>query len=159
MTLSVAVIGSFKQFYDEVLDAIEAFRGAGWIVASPAGSEVIEAGIEFVRFVTDSEDDGDALVQTRTLVNILGADLTYVVAPKGYVGRTTCYEVGRVIQAGQPLYFSSLPADLPLHVPERCVASPAELIAQMRQGQHPSWLFAEGDGLLFDLERQLTNGG
>jgi hypothetical protein len=158
MAVRVAVIGSFKQFYDDVLAAIEAFRKAGWSVASPAGSAVIEPGIDFVRFETDAEADTDPLVQTRTLVNILGADLTYVVAPRGYVGRTTCYEIGRVIQARKPLYISEAVADLPIQLEGDFVVSAADLIARVGSGAHIKWPFEEGDDPLPRLERQLVDG-
>lgn len=158
MAVRVAVIGSFKQFYDDVLATIEAFRKAGWFVASPAGSAVIEPGIDFVRFETDAEADTDPLVQTRTLVNILGADLTYVIAPSGYVGRTTCYEIGRVIHARKPLYISEAIADLPIQLEREFVVSPAELIARIGSGGDLKWPFEEGDGPLPVLERRLVDG-
>lgn len=120
---TVAVIGSFKQHYPEVLAAIEDFRRADCLVLSPAGSSIIEPGIDFVRFTTDREEWEDALVQSVTMERILAADVVYVVCPNGYLGRTTCYEVGRVRQAGIPLYFSEAPVDLPVFIPDANVAN------------------------------------
>jgi hypothetical protein len=153
----VAVIGSFKQHYDAVLSAIAAFRNAGWTVTSPAGTAVREPGIDFVRFVTDDAGDTDALVQTRTLINIFSADLTYVVAPNGYVGRTTCYEIGRLVQAGKPIFLSQPPFDLPIFIPPDFVCTPDELINRVRVAGGTQWPFASGTGLIFDLERRLLN--
>lgn len=47
---SVALIGSFRQHYLTVCEAIEAFTVAGWRVLSPAGSLILEPGLDFVRF-------------------------------------------------------------------------------------------------------------
>jgi hypothetical protein len=54
--------------------------------------------------------------QSRTLGRIIAADLTFVTAPNGYIGRTTCYEIGRLVQARRPLFFSERPKDLPIQV-------------------------------------------
>ncbi|GAB1511728.1 hypothetical protein JCM33774_37700 [Actinophytocola sp. KF-1] len=94
MGRTVAIIGSFRQHYPDVLVAWLEFRDAGWEVTSPLGSQVIEEGIPFVRFRTDEPAWDDPTVQTAALHRILRACLTYVVAPGGYVGRTTCYELG-----------------------------------------------------------------
>jgi hypothetical protein len=153
----VAVIGSFKQHYQTVLDAIGAFRSARWTVTSPAGSEVLRPGIDFVRFSTDAPAHSDELVQSRTLLNIFRADLTYVVAPAGYVGRTTCYEIGRLVQASRPVYFSNAPKDLPVSVQPRFLRSPMRLIADFARGAKPEPLFTRGRGPLFDAERQLVD--
>ena len=58
----------------------------------------------------------------------------FVVAPGGYVGRTTCYEIGRIIQENRPLYFSESPQDLPLYVPKSHVFALDSLIRQL--GDH-----------------------
>jgi hypothetical protein len=152
---SIAIIGSFKQHYQKVCAAIEVFRAAGWLVTSPAGSDIIKPGIEFVRFATDPEHFDDPSVQSLTMKNIFRADLTYVVAPDGYVGRTTCYEIGRIIQARRSIYFSNLPRDLPLCVPPAFVMSPEMLVRSLGPGQGPKWLFEDGQGLLYDTERGL----
>src|ERR1700738_3419070 len=76
---SVSIIGSFRQFYDDVLRSWQSFVAAGWHITSPRGSPIIQPGIPFVRFVTDPADWDDATVQTATLHRILRADLRYVV--------------------------------------------------------------------------------
>jgi hypothetical protein len=125
---SVSIIGSFRQCYDDVLRAWRSFASAGWLVTSPRGSPVIQPGIAFVRFVTDPVDWDDPTVQTATLHRILRADLTYVVAPRGYIGRTTCYELGRITQAHHPVYFSARPEDLPIAIPDSHVATVDDLV-------------------------------
>jgi hypothetical protein len=157
MGRTVAIIGSFRQHYHDVLVAWLEFRGAGWTVTSPLGSTVLEEGIPFVRFKSDEPTWDDSTVQTAALHRILRACLTYVVAPEGYVGRTTCYELGRVVQANQPVYFSHIPADLPLAVPGDHVLSAQQLITKLKT-EHPGPLFAETKGRYADWERQLVMG-
>lgn len=122
---TVAVIGSFRQHYESaVLPAVHALRRNGLIVTSPLAHDINVPGIDFVRFASDNHEHTDAQVQTLALHRILRADFTYVVAPGGYVGRTTCYEIGRVIQARRPLIFSDHPLDLPILVPESHIGTP-----------------------------------
>lgn len=135
----VAVIGSFKQFYREVLTVRHVFEGAGLEVTSPSGKPIIEEGVDFVRFTSDDATADDHLVQTRTLALILGSDVVYVVCPGGYIGRTTCYEVGRVRQAEVPLYFSEHPRDLPILVPESRILSADSLATRVLAGNLPPW--------------------
>lgn len=112
----IAIIGSFRQHYDAVLSAWEIFTSKGHEVTSPHGKPILKDGIPFVRFSSDPEDLDDFAVQSIALHRILRADFVYVVVPKGYIGKTTCYEVGRIIQAKQPIFFSEKPEDLPLRV-------------------------------------------
>lgn len=154
---TVAVIASFKQHYGSVLEALKEFRGAGWTVTSPLGDHIIEPGVDFVRFTSDREDWSSDRVQTVALHRILRADLTYVVAPGGYVGRTTCYEIGRVLQARRPLYFSDAPHDLPLLVPPTHIVAPAALV-ELLQDFPPSPLYEGDAGEQAQWEERLVAG-
>lgn len=151
--LSVAVIGSFRQHYDRALEAVATFRNAGWSVTSPHGTPIVEPGVDFVRFESDDPDLDDAMVQTLALHRIARADLVYVVVPDGYVGRTTCYEIGRVVQAGQPTFFSQQPTDLPITVPLSRIASAATVAAS--RPLRP--MFADEPGRYADWERRLIS--
>jgi len=102
---TVAIIGSFRQHYARVQDAWVALSSLGLTVTSPKGTPIREQGIPFVRFMSDPEKWPDDKVQTVALHRIFRAQFVYVVAPEGYVGRTTCYEIGRAIQAQRPIYF------------------------------------------------------
>jgi hypothetical protein len=133
------------------------FIDAGWDVRSPQSVSVLVAGIPFVRFDTDPAAWGDPAVQTRTLHRILSSDVTYVVAPDGYVGRTTSYEIGRVIQADRPLYFSDAPKDLPIAIPSRAVAKAAILASRFRRSM-PRSLYDGIPGTQAAWERQLNEG-
>ena len=68
---------------------------------------------------SDPEDSSDAEVQTIALHRIPSADAGLCSSPgRRCVGKTTCYEIGRIIHSRRPLYFSEHPDDLPLHVPD-----------------------------------------
>lgn len=157
--LKVAVIGSFKRHYVSVLQAIEDFRKAGWEVTSPAGAAIIQPGINFVRFTSDEETLSDSEIQTVTLRNIFSAQMVFVVAPGGYVGRTTCYEIGRLVQARKPVYFSEQPLDLPIEVAPNFVGSATALVERFAGGDRPEWLFEFAAGALYDGERDLAPAG
>lgn len=156
---TVAVIGSFKteERYRAVLESIEAFRGEGWRVTSPAGSPVIEPGVDFVRFTTDDPAMSNAEVQSRTLERIMSAALTFVTVPKGYVGRTTCYEIGRIVQARRPIFFSEMPADLPIRVDRKFIAN-ASAVARTFKDRRVPTLFEDGDDAVSAVERRLFDG-
>jgi hypothetical protein len=156
--IRVAVIGSFRQHYKAVCQCICDFRAAGWVVTSPAGTKVLKEGIDFVRFVSDDPALNDAEVQSITLRNIFLADLVYVVAPNGYVGCTTCYEIGRLIQARRPVYLSHHPQDLPVRAPDRFVIDTRGLIARLRTCDALECWYDHGDDELARIERDLTHG-
>ncbi len=154
---TVAIIGSFRQFYEQVLDAWQKISASGIAITSPLGSRIITAGVPFVRFESDDEALDDAMVQTLALHRILRADLVYVVAPFGYVGRTTCYEIGRILQAGKSIYFSEFPKDLPVRVSPDRVTTPTQLINLVIHKEiHP--LYVDEQGSHAEWERRLLAG-
>jgi hypothetical protein len=156
---SIAIIGSFRQHYAQVCQALRIFQEGGLIVKSPKGDPIVEEDIPFVRFTSDVAEHDDNVVQSVTLHRILQADLTYVVTPGGYIGRTTCYEVGRIIQANKPIYFSERPTDLPINVPDSHVCGPEDIIELFVSHRlTPQWLFATDEHPASILERQIRDG-
>jgi len=123
----VAIIGSFRQHLEAVQTAIKIFQHYNIINTTPIGSSIVEPGIDFVRFEDDLIEESDEVVQTITLKRIFEAGVVYVVAPSGYVGRTTCYEIGRIFQRKMPIYFSSHPIDLPIKIPDTHILNPEQL--------------------------------
>ena len=156
MSARIAIIGSFRRDrYGGVLDVLETFAASGFDIVSPSGSAIVD-GVEFVRFATDDASSSDQEIQSSTLERIFSAHAVYVAAPGGYVGRTTCYEIGRVVQRRQPVYFSEYPVDLPVHIPEWCVVAPDEFVLRFQGSTQFEWLFAKGSGKMFDVERGLA---
>jgi len=151
-----AVIGSFKQYNEEIQDVCAQLRLASVIVTSPIGTQVQTAGIEFVRYETDDPEKTDYEVQSLAMHRILHTDFVYVVAPAGYIGRTTCYEIGRIIQARHPIYFSEQPLDLPIHIPASFIINTAELLELVNKPDWtPTWLFDRESNYVGQLEREL----
>ena len=85
-------------------------------------------------------------MQSYALPRIMHADAVYVVLPGRYIGRTSSYEVGRIIQAERYVYFSEEPHDLPIRVPKEYVVG-AEQLANIILGKNGKLgsLHAEGE--------------
>ncbi|WP_410628114.1 hypothetical protein [Amycolatopsis sp. cmx-8-4] len=156
-TPTAAIIGSFRQFYKDILNARQTIIDGRIAVTSPLGAPIIEQGIPFVRFQTDEKDLTDAEIQTLALHRILRADFVYAVTPSGYVGRTTCYEIGRIIQAGKPIYFSEAPADLPLRIKPGHIVTPSQLVdlVERKEIQSP---YLSGKSTHDEWEYRLLSG-
>lgn len=155
--LTAAIVGSFRRFYDDILRTRVVFVDAGWEVSTPVGGRPLDPTAEFIVFDTDAVGYDAPTIETLAVHRILRADLVYVCAPAGYVGRTTCYEVGRAIQAHRPIYFSDMPADLPLRVPPSAIISADDLVASL-QSARPRTLFAGIAGSYAALEERLISG-
>lgn len=156
---SVAIIGSFKKHNDAVQTACSFFRAENVVVTSPLGAQVLQEGVSFVRFETDPHNWPDHAIQTLALHRIFAADLVYVIAPSGYIGRTTCYEIGRIIQRRQPLYFSEHPEDLPIEVPFACILNCKQLLELIKTPDWtPHWLFDDSSLSNNSLEQELIAG-
>lgn len=159
LPITIAVIGSFRQHNAIVQETCDIFRMVGIVVTSPLGVEIVESNIPFVRFTSDNSTWTDHAVQTLALHRIFSATLTYVVAPGGYVGRTTCYEIGRILQAKKPIYFSERPNDLPIYLSEDFIVDARSLSALLRNPNwEPSWPHEVGQEQTNLLERELLNG-
>lgn len=126
MAYQVSVIGSFRKRYKEVVRIVSLLRKMGLSVASPNGSKVCDSVEEFVIFETDNPEFTPEEIQMITLEKILNSDAVYVCDPKGYVGKTTCYEIGFCYSRNKPLYFLEKPKDLPMPVDEEQIMSPEE---------------------------------
>mgnify|MGYP002511527140 CR=1 FL=1 len=126
MAYQVSVIGSFRRRYKEVVKIVSVLRKMGLSVASPNGSKVCDSIEEFVIFETDNPEFNPEEIQMITLEKILNSDAVYVCDPKGYVGKTTCYEIGFCYSRNKPLYFLEKPKDLPMPVDEEQIISPEE---------------------------------
>lgn len=155
--MQVAIIGSFKQYYEEVMRAWNMFADQNFTVSTPKGSTIIESGIDFVRFKSDDFRLNDLETQTVAMHRILRSDLVYVVAPDGYVGRTTCYEIGRVIQCDRPIYFSEHLRDLPIAIPKSHVVAIEDIAARFGDELFlPEPLYNSNEDRIFGYERLLT---
>ena len=139
MYRSVAIIGSFQKFYNDICGVITFFKNKGFHVTSPYLSKITNSREQFVIFEADDESMTNDEIQTDTLRKILNADVVYVynedwthiengaeVTERGYVGKTTCYEIGILMAKNVPIYYFQPPLDLPVPVSQEQIISPNE---------------------------------
>jgi hypothetical protein len=129
-----SIIGSFRKHFPEALLARRDFESVGIDVLSPWEAEIVDPSAAFVRLGTDSSDHSDVRIQLIALHRILRSELVYVVDPGGYVGPTTAYEIGRVVDWKIPLYFSDHPRDLPILVSDEMIVSAGDLAVRLKEG-------------------------
>jgi len=137
--VQVALIGSFRQHFATILDVRRCCEDRGLSVTTPAGTNVLDDTVAFVRLDCDDTALEDPAVQSVATLRILDADAVYVVAPAGYIGKTTSYEVGRAVQARKPVYFSEAPQDLPVAVPTTHIMTAPDFAAHVTAGLHHWW--------------------
>jgi len=156
MKRTISVIGSFRKHNELIQQICEMLRGAGMTIASPQGNQLIDENIEFVRFDSDCATSSDAAIQLLALHRILRSDLIYAVVPDGYIGKTTSYEVGRILQSGTPIYFSERPLDLPVYINDLFIMNADVLLGHLCEPRwQPKWLFADDDSREANLEKLL----
>ena len=132
--MKVAIIGSFRKFYDEISQMISLLRKEGFTVTSPYLSTICASRNAFVVFDADDSTQTNDEIQTETLRKILNADVVYVYdANDGYLGNTTCFEIGFLLAKKRPLYFKEMPGDLPIPVAQSHVLSPNDFIKTLKE--------------------------
>lgn len=107
--MKVCIIGSFRKFYDEIVAVIHEFEQAGIEVSSPKASCVINPGADFVILASDNKELTPEQIQIKVFENERESDFVYVWNPGGYLGQTTCYEIGRIQADNKPIYFKEKP--------------------------------------------------
>lgn len=132
--MDCSVIGSFQKYYPEVVKAIEIFRRSGIDVLSPSKSEIVNEINGFVILGTDISDN-PIRIESATLNKILESHFVYVVNPDGYVGRTVCYEIGRINEKGIPVFYKNKPIDLPIDVPKHMIIPEKRLARHIGKNQ------------------------
>lgn len=130
MTYRVSIIGSFRKYYDNVVTIIRLFQKNGLWVLSPRDSRITGSIKDFVIFESDNQHYSPEEIQMITLERILLSEAVYVFNPNGYVGRTTCYEIGFCYSRFMPLYFLEHPKDLPIPVHSEQVIAPESFVKQ-----------------------------
>jgi hypothetical protein len=154
--LKIAIIGSFKQYIQHIKVVHDFFIQNKIIITTPRSTEIIEPEIDFVRFATDEKEYSDELIQSETIKRIFSSNLVYVIAPDGYVGRTTCYEIGRIIQYNIPIYFSDFIKDLPVYIPNSHILRKEELLVAILN-KKISTLYKYEDNKCTVIEKETIN--
>ena len=133
MARRVSIIGSFQKYYAEVIKIIRLFRENDLWVLSPKDSRITGKIEDFVIFESDNQQYNLEEIQMITLDRILESEAVYVFNPGGYVGRTTCYEIGFCYSRSMPLYFFSTPNDLPIPINEEQIVTPESFVKLVLQ--------------------------
>lgn len=126
--MKISIIGSFRKYYEEIKRIIVLLKKNGFDVLSPRVSEITHSVEDFVIFASDDSKLTPPEIQTDTLNRILKSDIVYVYDPEGYIGRTTCYEIGVIRTTTIPLLFLERPKDLPILVQNYEIMNPSKLI-------------------------------
>ncbi len=129
--LSVSILGSFRKHYPQIVATVKEFEEGGVAVNSPVGTEIINPGELFARFAGDSPNSPEYVIQELTFAKIFASDFVYIVAPDGYIGRTTCLELGHVRERGIPVFFSEVVCDLPIEISADSVCGPSDAVGRM----------------------------
>ncbi len=101
--MKCCISGSFKKFYKEIVEAIDAFEAEGVTVLSPKKSRIVNPGEEF----TFLESDGKATIfeiEEKHLNAIRNSDFLYVVNPRSYVGERVAQEIFYARALKKPIY-------------------------------------------------------
>jgi len=125
---TIGLIGSFRKNFDEIVAIKQYFQDNNLHVNNPIGNNLTKQGCLFVRCHGDNENDDDSMIQTKAIARLFKCDLVYVFVKDHFIGKTTCYEVGRLLQRGIPLYFSEKPDDFPLYIPSKRIISKEEVL-------------------------------
>lgn len=154
LSYKVSIIGSFRRKYDEVVRTVNIFTGLGLYVASPKGSQESNRIDNFVVFETDNKEYSPVEIQMITLEKILDSDAVYVCDTDGYVGKTTCYEIGFCYSRNKPIYFSNFPKDLPMPVDKKQIVSPEEFASIVLENKQR--IFMEFEGMCKPAKKAMT---
>lgn len=138
--MRISIIGSFRKYYDEIKKVIKLFEDNGIEILSPEFSIVTHSIDDFVVFASDNLQLSPADIQTETLNKILKSDVVFVYNPKGYVGRTTCYEIGVLRTTSISIFFLEKPKDLPINVDSNYIVQPKELVYLLKELAYKEYL-------------------
>jgi len=101
--LKIAISGSFRKHFSEIIKLIYKSEEAGIDVLSPKKSKIINPGAEFIFLESDDTED-QMMLQLRHLEAISQSDALYVCNHDGYMGASTILEMGWALALGKPVY-------------------------------------------------------
>lgn len=123
------IIGSFRKYYDNIVSAIHIFEKSGHTILSPKKSMIQKNEDGFVILLSDNPTYSHVDIQTLVFHRAFRSDFVYVWNPNGYIGKTTGYEIGRLVERKIPLYYKEPPVDIPLYVPEGSIIGVEEFVS------------------------------
>lgn len=126
--MNITIIGSFKKYYENICNLIDILNSNQIKVLSPKKSKIIDDIEGFVILETDDKKAQPYVIQEHVFENIRHSEFVYVWNPDGYLGNSTCYEIGKIVSMNVPLLFKEMPKDLPIKVSSNQIKDTNELI-------------------------------
>lgn len=134
--MKITIIGSFRKYYKEICNLINQFEENGIEVMSPKKSFIVDNVDGFVILNSDEKNQKPFIIQEHVFENIQSSEAVYVWNPEGYLGNSTCYEIGKIMGMGKPIFFKEEPRDLPIRVEKDMVKSLNEMIVWMQKKEN-----------------------
>lgn len=126
--MRVTIIGSFRRYYEGICQLIDQFEQNNIEVMSPKKSFIIDEIDGFVVLDTDDKNKKPFFIQEHVFENVKKSRVVYVWNPEGYLGNSTCYEIGKVMGMGKTIFFKEYPKDLPIRVENNMIKNTEEII-------------------------------
>lgn len=114
--MKITIIGSFRKYYEEICHIIDIFENKNFTVLSPKKSFISDEKDGFVILNSDQKGQKPYIIQEHVFINISKSDCVYVWNPSGYLGNSTCFEIGKIQEMKKPLFFKEFPKDLPIEI-------------------------------------------
>lgn len=114
--MNITIIGSFRKYYKDICNVIDIFEENKINVLSPKKSYITDEKDGFVILDSDQKGLKPYIIQEHVFVNISNSNFIYVWNPNGYLGNSTCFEIGKIMEMKKPLFFKEIPKDLPIQV-------------------------------------------
>lgn len=125
--MNITIIGSFRKYYSEICSLIDDFEHNGINVLSPTKSYIVKEANGFVLLKSDNNCVNPYQIQQRVFEYAEKSDFIYVWNPNGYIGLTTAYEIGRIVEKGRTIFFKEKVKDLPIFLPDQNIKSPDQI--------------------------------
>ena len=151
------IIGSFRKYYNDIVNAIRLFNEAKIEILSPKVSKIIDPNKEFVILESDDEHLLNEDIQLMVFHRAFRSDFTYVWNPKGYVGKTTCYEIGKLEERNIPVYYLERPVDIPIYVSQSSIITIKQFIDTVKKTGKIPVIDFDGSELTKTLINDLKN--
>lgn len=130
--MNITIIGSFRKYYKDICALIDQFEENKITIMSPKKSFIVDNIDGFVILGTDKKNQQPFIIQEHVFENIKKSFCVYVWNPGGYVGKSTCYEIGKIMEMKMPIIFKELPDDLPIKIERSRIKSIEQMITWLK---------------------------
>lgn len=155
--MNACIIGSFQKYYNDILNVIECFEENGINILSPKHSSIERNENGFVILKSDYNYLQHDEIELMVFHRMFQSDFVYVWNPGGYIGKTTCYEIGRAEERGLTIFFKEIPVDLPVFISNDAIVSPENLCGYIMRNQKLPILYYPQERIAYKLSDALKN--